>query len=167
MNAEKTNILNILEARIDSTDSVAKLEILASNIVKKAGADSAFAQLAERARSKASALKYAAKFHIPATSLFEQVAKAFTIQGAVVMENTVSARCLQGIKSAGYVGFHIRNVQRGMCHQNYQTLKIMGLVILSSEYFVYRYCQHLVSPQLLSKLASLFKTHPFTTHPAL
>lgn len=157
---------NKIVARIATTNRPDQLIRLGKNIRENAANDEHFAQLADVAHSRAVRLKYEAKFHTIAEGMFQAIAREFAIKGAIALDSSISGRTTLSIRANGYVGFLVRCVERTLCANNYKHLVNMGKPKLTAEYFVYRYCRHLVSADLYLQVAALFETQWLPT-PAL
>lgn len=155
------NDYNKVANRISSSNNYEGLSILAKNIrtrIKQDSAYSHFVRLANKAEHKSKVLRILEKCPSPINkSNLEEKAFENFVQGTAVLNKMPSVRVIhQQLKKLGYAKTMARQVENSVGNAVFFNMAKKGIVKNTSEYFIYKYGQHLVKATTYNKIEDLF-----------
>ena len=152
----------VIAERIAKTNSFRALKVIAENIrrfIDDGKCASEFEALFEQAAHKAKVVRVLERCPAPANNtMLEHMAFESCVEGCATLDTAPSVRVVHyQLKKLGYAKTAARQVERAVGGTMYQKLVERGAVRFSSEYFVFKYAEHLVSAETYAKVKALFE----------
>jgi hypothetical protein len=146
---------------ISSSHDYKGLQTLANNIRMRISKDADykhFVRLANKAEHKSRVLRILEKCPSPINkSNLEEKAFENFVQGTAVLNKMPSVRVIhQQLKKLGYAKTMARQVENSVGNAVFFNMAKKGIVKNTSEYFIYKYGQHLVKATTYNKIEDLF-----------
>ena len=151
-----------VEQSISRLNNYQSLQTLAENIRVRISKDADykhFVRLADNAEHKGKVTRILEKCPSPINdSLLEQIAFNNFVEGCAVMDKAPSSRVIHWqLKRLGYAKTMAKQIENEVGNAVFNTMKNKGAVSNTSEYFIYKFAKHLVTPNTYNKVADLFK----------
>ena len=153
-----------VEERIGSLDNYQSLQTLSDNIklrIKNDADYKHFIRLADNAEHKSKVIRILEKCPTPINdSLLEQIAFNNFVEGCAVLDRLPSVRVIhQQLNKLGYAKTMAKQVENEVGNRVFFDMADKGIVRNTSEYFIYKFAKHLVSPKTYNKVADLFNSN--------
>jgi hypothetical protein len=129
--------------------------------IKKNDAYAPFIRLADNAEHKSKVIRILAKCPKPSNdTLLEQIAFNNFVEGTAKLNKMPSVRVIHHqLKKLGYAKTMAKQVEKSIGNAVFFDMAKKGIVKHTSEFFIYKYGQHLVKATTYKKIADLFNSN--------